>query len=232
MITDIEVQGASITIQKIAADLPVSKIPGVFVQLSECDESLKFNIETETEGFHDTDAKSGVIRGHFSAVLPFEVEHLVDGLKTKSLLKNIKTQEFIIAKDGLYLIYPAGLPKALMHCLNVVADTPFRAYEVDLRAFQERLSDVAAIRVQNLPKTGVRTASLSGGDLESYEKYDVINPDHKIKSVSGMYPVGDQTMKITVDQKAKIRFSTPRGYIMDFRAVEAVFDRLCESQGE
>ena len=230
MITDIEVQGTSIVVQKFQID-DFPMLPGAYANLFRRDDMV-FSTDPEQVGFHDVEPGKDIIRGHFSAVVPFEVEHLVDGVRTKSLLKNIKSQEFILNRNGLYVINPAPLTKVLTLKIGLVVGQGFPAYDIDLRAFQERLSDVAAIRVQNPPKTGIRTASLSGGDLESYEEYNVINPDHEIKSVSGMYPVGDQTLKITVDQKAKIRFSTPRGYVMDFRAVEAVFDRLCESQGD
>jgi len=212
-LSEIEILGSSASFKVWAADIE---------SLQELNDRLlreaeMFSIDPEAPGFHDCVYEDGLIRGFYSGVIPFEIEHLVDGISTKSLFKKIETCEFFATQKTVFTTGKSGPQKGLVHSLSALSGHGISLFEFEftqMQQFQDRLSQVKAIVLANPKNQEVRRAKLSGL-IESYIEYNVIDPrNHTIESVSGLIdsPLGPMTL--TVSRKGAIRLSVRKGFIL------------------
>jgi len=219
-INEIEIQGASLTLKCLK--MPEKNVNNVYVSLQNVD---LFSIETELPGFHDYDfcCKNQIIRGFYSVISPFEIEHLVDGNTTKTLFKKIESCEFIITES---MMIAWGKPNPMK--LLAVALSAATGEHVDLIEFefqqmnqlQERMTRIKAAVLTNPKEKEVRRARLSG-HMESYAEYNIIDPrNHGIETVSGLIDTPLGPMTITVGKKGCIRLNVKKGLIMTVECIE------------
>jgi len=212
-VNEIEVAGTSISLRCLTFRL--SSIHELFVKLNS--EAEQFSVEPENPGFHDCDRNDKMIRGHYSMVVPFEVEHLVEGLITKSLFKTIESCEFFATPEMLFVTGKTAPQKVMELALSghsgyAVSPIEFEFHQ--LGQIQDRLAQVKNIALTNPKTNDVRLARLAG-KIENYTEFNVIDPrNHGIESVSGLLdsPLGPIT--VTVSRKGGIRLGVRRGFIL------------------
>lgn len=212
-IDEIEVPGSSVSLK--CWNARIDDIPGFFKKLS--GETDVFSIDPEIPGFHDCDANKGIIRGFYSCVTPFEVEHLVDGITTKTLFKKIESTEFLLLENCMFTMGKSGPGKGLSNVLSAASGYGVTQMEFEFRQMsqlQDRLSQTKAIVLTNPKDKEVRRARLAGL-IESYTEYNVIDPrNHGIENVAGLIdsPLGPVT--ITVTRKGGLRLRVKKGFIL------------------
>ena len=220
LLNEIEVTGSSFAFRRINTE--VKGVVAVFAQLkARCD---AFDLESELPGIHDLEHNDEIIRGFFSVVVPFEVEHLVEGISTKTLLKRIESCEFMLT-EKIVIAYGQNDPiKLFMFALSAATGNHVDRAEYDheiLYRLQDRLSKVSSISLLNPKDMSVRKAKLSG-TIEHYAEYDVVNRNnHGIDYVQGLIeatPIGP--VKIKVTQKGLISLGVRRGTIIPVETLE------------
>lgn len=198
-----------------------------------CKEADGFDIESETQGFHDCETDGMLIRGYFSAIVPFEVEHLEDGITTKTLMKRIETCEFTITPEVIFTTGKTAPQMALIHVLTKLTGYGIALMEFefhDLSRFNDRLTQVKSIVLSNPKNMEVRRARLAG-QIESYMEYNVIDPkNHGIESVSGLADTPLGPLTITVGRKGSLRFGVKRGFIMTIECILWILKLVCEDK--
>jgi len=212
-IDEIEIPGSSIAFK--CWNARIDSIPDFFRKLS--GESDVFTLDPETPGFHDCDANNRLIRGFYSGVVPFEVEHLVEGITTKTLFKRIESTEFLLLDNCMFTMGKSGPTKGLSNVISSTSGYGASLMEFEFRQMsqlQDRLSQTKSIVLTNPKDKEVRRARLAGL-IESYTEYNVIDPrNHGIESVAGLVdsPLGPLT--ITVTRKGGLRLTVSKGFIL------------------
>ena len=190
-----------------------------------------FSLESECPGFHDIDSDHRVVRGSFSAVTPFEVSRLVDGIMTKELLKRVDTVEFFLLKDGMVTWGCQRLAKNVASLFSVLTGYGFslRTYEFDeLSMLQNRFQVLKRISVLNGNKSQIRRLTMAGA-IENYTEVNGIDPkNHHIRSVSGLLDTPTGPMTVTVDDAGGIRLGTRRGYIISLDVIQWILTQLSD----
>ena len=212
-IDEIEVPGSSFSCTSYS--FKTDAITPLFKRLVA--EEEVFNLTEEKAGFHDLDSNGKVIRGWYSQVVPFEVEHLTDGMVTKTLLKRVESCEFFGLNGVLFATGKLGPQKSMAQTVTALSGfgvTPFEFEFTQMSQFQDRLSMLKAIVLTNPKDREVRRARLAGR-IENYSTYNVIDPrNHGIDSVSGLIdgPLGPMTL--TVSAKGKLRLNVRKGFLL------------------
>jgi len=213
MIEEIEIPGKSISFTLWNAR--IEDIPEFFKKLSA--EGDVFSIDPEVSGFHDCSGNKNVIRGFYSSVIPFEVEHLVEGIATKTLLKRIESCEFMLFHDLLVTWGKSGPARGLTNVLS--AESGYGVPKLDLRfgqmsQLQDRLSQTKSIVLTSPKDKEVRRARLAGL-IESYTDYNVIDPrNHGIESVSGLVDTPLGPLTLTVTRNGGLRLAVSKAFIL------------------
>lgn len=212
-IDEIEIPGSSISFS--CWTLKVEDLRELYKQMRS--EEEHFSIDPERPGFHDLEADERLIRGFFSVVVPFEVEHLNEGITTKILLKRIETCEFFALDGILFASGKSSAVKNLSRSMTPLAGYGVTNVELDIRQmsqFYDRLSMVKSIALTNPKDREIRRARLAGR-IESYTEYNIVDPrNHGIESVSGLVdsPLGPLT--VTVGRKGSLRLNVRKGFVM------------------
>lgn len=218
-IDEIEIPGSSLTINCFS--FKSDSITELFERIKA--EGELFSVEPENAGFHDFDCNGKMIRGFFSIVVPFEVEHLVDGIVTKTLFKRVESCDFIATENMLWVMGKSEPSKVLERCLTSLTGYGTAKLDFEFRQmsqFQERLSQLKNITVTNPKDREVRKARLAG-KIEDYTEYNITDPrNHGIDSVSGLVdsPLGPIT--VTVSRKGTIRLGVRKGFILTLECLE------------
>jgi len=213
VIDEIDIPGASISLS--CWNARIDNIPEFFKKLSS--ESDAFALDPEIPGFHDCDSNKKLIRGFYSGIVPFEVEHLVEGITTKTLFKRIESTEFLLLENCMFTMGKSGPTKGLSNVLSATSGYGVSLMEFEFRQMsqlQDRLSQTKAIVLTNPKEKDVRRARLAGL-IESYTEYNVIDPrNHGIESATGLVdsPLGPLT--ISVSRKGGLRLNVKRGFIL------------------
>ncbi|MBF0544733.1 MAG: hypothetical protein HQM08_09885 [Candidatus Riflebacteria bacterium] len=216
---EIHVQGSSISFNCFSSKAP--SIKSLFEAMVAEDQT--FSIDPERAGFHDCEADDEIIRGFFSVVVTFEVEHLIDGIMTKSLLKRIETCEFIALKENTFMTGKSSAQKNLALVLTGLTNygvTPIEYEFHQMSLFQDRLSMVKCIVLSNPKTKEIRRARLAGR-IESYIEYNIVEPkNHEIDSVAGLVdsPLGPINVNLT--RKGGIRLNVKKGFILTVECVQ------------
>ena len=228
-IDEIEIKGSTLTLQiwKARAD----SIPVLFNRILK--EGEAFSLEEEKPGFHDVDAGTVAIRGYYSVVMPFEVEHLVENpvmdsvMKTteKTLMKRVETCEFLVTDGNLFTWGAASPRKPLSHQLSQLSGYGVALMEWEfsqLSQLHDRLSQIKGISLCNPKDKELRRVRLTG-QIESYTDYNVIDPrNHGIDSVKGLVdsPLGPMTL--TVNRKGKLSLCVRKGFVLTLDCLQWV----------
>jgi hypothetical protein len=210
-IHEIEIPGASFAVQVWEVRIP--DLPKVFNEILK----KQFSGQPEEPGFHDCDSTPEMIRGYFSEVVPFEVEHLVDGVTTKTLHKRIETAEFILADRVLFTWGKPVAAKLTARTIGAVAQSPISKAVFDfdhLNNLQNRMLQVKEIQVLNPWDKAVRKVKMAGV-LEDYTEFNVLDPrNHAIASVKGSVETPLGLMTVTANKSGAIRLGVRRGLIL------------------
>lgn len=225
LINEIEIRGASLTLKHFL--MKVADIAETFKAImSKAD---MFSIDTELPGLHDCDFENGIIRGFYSVIIPFEIEHLVDGLNTKTLFKRIESCEFILTEKAMLAFGKPGPMKMLACALSAATGehVDINEYEFQqLHQMQERMTNIKNVTLTNPKEKEVRRARLAG-HMESYTEYNVIDPrNHGIEIVSGLIDTPLGPMTLTIGKKGSIRLNVKKGLIMTVECLEWILELI------
>lgn len=229
LINEIEIAGASFSVK--CREVKIEDIAATFDSIMK--ESDSFDLENELPGFHDCDTDGKIIRGFYSIVVPFEVEHLVEGLTTKTLFKRIESCEFVLTQRILYTYGKPNPGKLVAGALSNILGFSVELIEFEfdqLNQLQERMTKIKAIVVTNPKEKEIRRARLAG-HMENYTEYNVIDPrNHGIESVAGVVftPLGQLTL--TVGRKGSLRLGVKKGFILTVECLEWLIDLIREEQ--
>lgn len=228
-INEIEVPGSSIAFKCWKAE--IDDISATFNRLMQ--EGEQFDLDNETPGFHDCDSDGEVIRGYYSGIVPFEVEHLVEGNTTRTLFKRIESCEFIATGQAVYTLGKPGPAKGLSMALSGLTGSEVSLIEFDfhqLSQLQERMAKIKAIVVTNPKEKEIRRARLAG-HIESYTDYNIIDPrNHGIDSVSGVVTTPLGSMTVTVGRKGSLRLGVTKGLIINVACLNWLLDLVREEK--
>jgi hypothetical protein len=228
-INEIEVPGTSINF-RIFKTGPMNFRAVVKKMLAE---EEQFSVEPENPGYHDIDFNAHGIRGYYSLVEPFEVEHLVDGIMTKTLLKKVESCEFHITREAVYVTGKTGPQKIFERSLAGLSGYGTSGVEFDfheLQQLQERLALVKGISLTNPRTHDVRKVKLSG-KIESYTDCNVIDTrNHFIESVQGTVETPLGPMTITVGRRGTIRLGVRRGFILTTDVLDWIMKLIQKDQ--
>jgi len=212
-IDEIEIPGSSVSFKCWSAKIP--SIPQLFEKMME--DGDEFKIDPEIPGFHDCDHNKDVIRGFYSHIVPFEIEHLQEGMTTKSLFKRIESCEFVATSGCIFVTGKSGPQRGLTHSISTLSGYGVALMEFEflqMSQLSDRLSQVKSIALTNPKDKEIRRARLAGL-IESYTDYNVIDPrNHGIESVAGLVdsPLGPITL--TVNKKGGLRLNVRKGFIL------------------
>ena len=227
MITEIEIPGKSLSLKCWTAH--IDDIPAFFKKLET--EADTFKIDPDTPGFHDCATGENVIRGFYSAVTPFEVEQLVDGITTKTLHKRIDSTEFILTENRLFTWDKGGPARSLTNVLSALSGYGVSTMEFErsqMRLLESKLSQVQKIDLTNPKGEEIRRAKLAGL-IEHYESCGVVEPgNHGIESVSGLADTPLGPVALTVTRKGGLKFGVKRGFTLTLDCLEWVLGLLKE----
>jgi hypothetical protein len=159
-LNEIEVAGSSISMQVCHTSFDPEEI---YKRIQ--NEGEQFDIENETPGFHDVEFDSGLLRGYYSGIVPFEVEHLdpVEKFTKKELFKRIESAEFISDGEFVFAWGKSGPIKGLAMNLSRVSDSECGCANFefnDLFNIQNRMAKLKSITVKNPKECEVRTCRL------------------------------------------------------------------------
>jgi len=213
VIDEIEIPGSSMSFS--CWTMKVDDLADLYKQMSSEDEH--FCIDPERPGYHDLQSDDRLIRGYFSVVVPFEVEHLNEGITTKVLLKRIETCEFFVLESILFATGKSAAVKNLARSLTPLSGFGVTNVEHDIRQmsqFYDRLSMVKSIALTNPKDREIRRARLAGR-IESYTEYNIVDPrNHGIDSVSGLVDTPLGPITVTVGRKGALRLNVRKGFVM------------------
>lgn len=230
LINEIEVPGSSISFKCWA--LRLNDLTEVFKQIT--DNGGAFNLEAEVPGFHDCDSGSGVIRGYYSVVIPFEVEHLVDGLTTKTLFKRIESCEFLMNESIMFTMGKPGPMKLLGSALSAATGEHFAITDfsfAQLRQLQDRMTCLKSIVVLNPKEKEIKKARLSG-QIEDYTEYNILDArNHDIDQLSGIIDTPLGPMTATVGRKGSLRLTVKKGLIIPISCLEFIMALITDEKG-
>ncbi|MBF0408127.1 MAG: hypothetical protein HQM10_12270, partial [Candidatus Riflebacteria bacterium] len=198
-------------------------------------EDQQFTLSPERSGFHDCETDGEIIRGFFSVVIPFEVEHLTDGIMTKSLLKRIESCEFILLKDMTFATGKSSAQKNLSLVLTGLTNfgvTPIELEFHNMSLFQDRLSVVKSIVLKN-PKTREISRARLAGRIEDYTDYGIVEPkNHEIDSVSGLVDSPLGPLNVNLSSKGNLRISVKKGFVLTVDCLKWILGLAKDSSGE
>lgn len=219
LINEIEIAGSSISLKCWA--MKVADVKNTFETIMQ--KADMFSIETELPGFHDCDCESNIIRGFYSVIIPFEIEHLIDGITTKTLFKRIESCEFIITERMVLTFGKSGPMKLLGTALSAITGEHVDLVEFEfqqMNQLQERMTNIKSIVVTNPKEKEIRRARLAG-HMESYTEYNIVDPrNHGIESVAGLIETPLGPLTITVGKKGSVRLNVKKGLIMTIECLE------------
>lgn len=228
-INELEISGSSISLKCWSAS--IEEAEAVFERIMK--EGEQFDIENETPGFHDCDTDGTIIRGYYSGIIPFEVEHLIDGNTTRTLFKRIESCEFIATRQLIFTMGKPGPAKGLAMALSGLTGSEVSLIEFEfnqLSQLQERMSKIKSIVVTNPKEKEIRRARLAG-HIESYTDYNIIDPrNHGIDSVSGVVTTPLGSMTITVSKKGGLRLGVTKGLIINVECLEWIIALVREEE--
>ncbi|GAB4284525.1 MAG: hypothetical protein Kow0029_31130 [Candidatus Rifleibacteriota bacterium] len=228
-INELEIAGSSISFKCWTAD--IENASDVFKRIMQ--EGDQLDIESETPGFHDCDCDSKIIRGYYSGIVPFEVEHLVEGNTTRTLLKRIESCEFIATSRSVFTMGKPGPTKGLAMALSAIIGSEVSLMEFEfsqLSQLQERMAKIKSIVVTNPKEKEIRRARLAG-HIESYTEYNIIDPrNHGIDSISGVVTTPLGSMTVTVSKKGGLRLGVQKGLIINVECLEWLLDLIREEK--
>lgn len=228
-INELEISGSSISLKcwKTQIEDPSTTFNRIM------EEGEQFDIENETPGFHDCDSNGEVIRGYYSGIIPFEVEHLIDGNTTRTLFKRIESCEFIATSRTIFTLGKPGPAKGLSMSLSALTGCEVSLIEFEfnqLSQLQERMSKIKSIVVTNPKEKEIRRARLAG-HIESYTEYNIIDPrNHGIDSISGIVTTPLGSMTVTVSKKGGLRLGVQKGLIVNVECLEWLLDLIREEK--
>ncbi len=224
-INEIEIAGSSISLK--CWGMKVTDINATFDMIMK--KGDMFSIDTELPGFHDCDCEDSIIRGFFSVVKPFEIEHLVDGITTKTLFKRIESCEVIITEKLMLTFGKPGPMKLLGTALSAITGEHVDLIEFEfqhLNQLQERMTHLKSIVVTNPKEKEIHRARLAG-HMESYTEYNIVDPrNHGIDSVAGLIDTPLGPMTITVAKNGSIRLAVKKGLIMTIECLEWIISLI------
>lgn len=237
-LNEIEVPGSSLSIKVWKGHNLEDALGGlnsILIKLAaiDCAIDCKFDIENETPGFHDCKADEEIFRGYYSGIVPFEVEHLVDGVMKSEIFKRIESCEFILTNDLLLTMGKPGPAKgAAMELSNLTGYAinlvEFEFQELD--QLQHKMNQLKAVALSNPKENEVRKIRLSGR-MEDYANYNVVDPrNHQIDSVSGLVnsPLGSMT--VTLGKKGQLRLNVSKGMIVTVDCLKWILDLVKEQE--
>lgn len=218
-INEIEVSGASASFKAYKISRQHDDMSDTFQQLTK---SLdEFDLESELPGLHDCECQNDIIRGYYSLVAPFEVEHLKDGVITKTLFKKIESCEFFITDsafgdDNMFISGKSEPGKIfsgqLRGVFNICELSEFDFF--DLSNIQNKMAKIKAVVVINPKEKEIRRARLAG-HMEDYTEYNILDRrNHDLESVSGELNTPLGPMTVTVGRKGSIKLTVKRGMII------------------
>ncbi|MEW6711609.1 MAG: hypothetical protein AB1403_17435 [Candidatus Riflebacteria bacterium] len=228
-IDEIEIQGSSLNLKVFQTK--ISDINAVFNKI--LTDAEKFDIENETLGFHDCQSDGTLIRGHFSLIHPFEIEHLVEGLNTRTLFKRIESCEFYANHKHIFCDGKPGPIKCLAIAFEglTLHNCLLAEFDFDqLHQLQTRFSAFKNVVLTNPKDKEIRRARLAG-QIEDYESCGIVEPqNHGIETVGGFVstPLGE--INLTVSKKGSMRLGVKKGMIINFDCLEWLIDLICEEK--
>jgi hypothetical protein len=228
-LNEIEIAGSSISLKCWSAEIP--NITETFQKIMQ--EGDQFSIDPEFPGFHDCDTDGEIIRGFYSGIIPFEIEHLVEGITTKTLFRRIESCEFIATKNMIFTTGKPGPMKGLAHSISGLSGYHVAQLEFEfnqLSQLQDRMTRIKSIVVTNPKDKEVRRARLAG-QIESYTDYNIIDPrNHGIDSVSGIMDTPLGPLTATIGRKGSIRLGVKKGFIVTVDCLEWIISLIKEEK--
>ena len=225
LINEIEIVGSSISLK--CWSMKVKNVEKIFDMIM--NKADMFCIDTELPGFHDCSYENSIIRGFYSVIIPFEVEHLVNGIATKTLFKRIESCEFIITSKLIVTFGKAGPMKLLGAALSAATGEHVDLLEFEfqhLNQMQERMTNIKAIVITNPKEKEIRRARLAG-HMESYTEYNIIDPrNHGIENVTGLIDTPLGPMTVSVERKGSVRLNVKKGLIMTVECLEWILNLI------
>lgn len=192
-----------------------------------------FDMETELPGFHDCDCESETIRGFYSIIVPFEVEHMVDGIITKTLFKRLESCEFIITQNSTVIFGKPNPIKMATAALSAITGDHIDLIKFEfqqLNQLQERMTRIKAAVLTNPKEKEVRRARLTG-HMESYSEYNIVDQrNHGIETVAGLIDTPLGPLTVTVGKKGSVRLNVKRGLIMTVECIEWILALIMEEK--
>jgi len=232
-VQEIEVPGSSISMKVFGIpDHPATPVRILATTMVGDDRS--FAPATERPGFHDLDHDNAVLRGHFSQVVPFEVEHLVDGVTTKSLYKRIESCEWVLLNNHLVAWGNSGPVKELASAMSRVLGIDIRPVEwttEQLQDLQGRMTQVRAVALTQGKDKPIRKARLAGV-LEEDDYLGIVEPgNHGIDSVTGIIetPAGPATLAVA--RKGGVRWRVRKGTVLSVVDIQWLVDLMASFAG-
>jgi hypothetical protein len=224
-INEIEIAGSSLSLKIWSCKILNSE--NTFKNIMEHGD--KFSIDSELPGFHDCDYSKDIIRGFYSGVVPFEVEHLVDEIPTKTLFKKIETCEFIATTNFIFTMRKTGPAKGMSAGISAATGSYVSPIEFEfdqLHNFQNHFGTLKAIVITNPKDKEVRRVRLTGR-IEDYTSYNAIEVrNHGIESVKGVLDTPLGPIGIVVNRKGTIRLAVKKGFIMTVHCLLWILKRI------
>jgi hypothetical protein len=230
LINEIEITGTSLAVKSWG--FAVENIEATFEQIMQRGDV--FSLETELPGFHDCDCQNSIIRGFYSIIVPFEIEHLVEGITTKTLFKRIESCEFIITEKSMLTFGKQNPMKLLGTALAAITGENVELIEFEfqqMNQLQERMSKIKSIVLTNPKEKEIRRARLAG-HMETYTEYNIVDPrNHGIETVAGLVDTPLGPMTITVGKKGSLRLNVKKGLIMTVECLEWITGLITDEKG-
>lgn len=229
LINEIEITGQSLALK--CYDFKAEDVELLFGDIMA--KGDMFSLETGFPGFHDCDNNAVAIRGFYSIIVPFEIEHLIEGQTTKTLFKRIESCEFTITENMMITWGKPNPMKLLASALSAVTGEHVDLTEFEfnqMNQLQERMTRIKAAVLTNPKEKEVRRARLSG-HMESYAEYNIIDPrNHGIETVAGLIDTPLGPLTITVGKKGCIRLNVKKGLIMTTECIEWILALIKEEK--
>lgn len=211
---EIEVPGSSLSLRVFQAKTDLST--GRLAQKIATD-GPAFNTADQEAGFHDIDADANVVRGYFSTVVAFEVEHLVENVTTNTCMTRIESCEFMTVGGFLVAWGKSGPMKPMAHELAMVTGYGVAPLEWDtpcLQGLERRMATVTKVDLAQGKDKEVRTAKLSG-NLEDYANTGVVDSgNHQLKGITGILESPSMgPLNVTATSKGALRIGVRKGFV-------------------
>ena len=186
-----------------------------------------FELKAENNGFHDLIADEGGLRGYYSKIEPFTVEHLDRNYETnKENFKRISSCEFFVDKDLTYIIGKGSILKDLILSFNCIGfgmeKTHFDTYQ--LLEVAKSYVKLTSVSVRNGKKEPIKTVKMTGS-VEDFEHSDTVGQELDIESISGTLETSFGRSKLTVAKAGGIalKLDNFRGFI-PMEAIKNAFE--------